>query len=331
MSQQDPITSASRPSGEMLAAVLDRFGGVDELSVRRVPIPTVGDNDVLIRVEFAGVGSWDAEEREGLYDGIFGMESTFPYILGWDGAGIVAATGSNVESFSVGDQVYAAAMPLPRGGLYAQYAVVQAEHVAHKPQAFPGNQAGALAWDALTALSGLDTLALKPGESLMIFGASGGIGHMAVQFAKRMGVRVFAVASGDDGVALARDLGAEHAIDGRRDDVVAAAHDFAPQGLDAALVTVGGEATNRALNAMAENGRVAYPQGVQPIPKVAGNTQLLSYDGDRSRSSTDRLNALIESGQFKVHIAQTFALNDIKQAHQMLKTHYLGKVALQLP
>src|SRR5437762_11178196 len=100
--------------------------------------------------------------------------------------------------------------------------------------------------DALTALRGLDEiLGLKRGESLMVFGAGGGIGHLAVQLAKRIGAGEFAVASGDDGVALAKRLGADAVTHGRKDDFEAAAHGFAPNGVDAALLTAGGVTTDR--------------------------------------------------------------------------------------
>ncbi|HYI05226.1 MAG TPA: alcohol dehydrogenase catalytic domain-containing protein, partial [Reyranella sp.] len=115
---------------QMNAVVLDRFGGVDELSSRRIPLPEVGEDDVLIRVEFAGVASWDAFERDGGYDGAFGVASTFPYVLGWDAAGTVAAVGRNVTRFDVGERVYASTMPVKRGGFYAEYGVVEAEFVA---------------------------------------------------------------------------------------------------------------------------------------------------------------------------------------------------------
>src|SRR5258706_3387029 len=105
--------------------------------------------------------------------------------------------------------------------------------------------------DALTALSGLDEiLGLKRGESLMVFGAGGGIGHLAVQLGKRMGARVLAVASGDDGVALAKRLGADDTANGRKEDCEAAARAFAPPGLDGALITARGEATDRGLRAI---------------------------------------------------------------------------------
>lgn len=315
---------------EMKAVVLDRFGGVDELSSRRIPLPQVGDDDVLIRVEFAGVGSWDAGERAGNYDGVFGVASTFPYVLGWDAAGTVAAVGRNVTRFDVGDRVYAATMPVPRGGFYAEYGVVEAEFVARVPDRVPTEQAGPMAWDALTALSGLDLLGLRPGETLMVFGASGGIGHMAVQLARHNGIRVLAVASGDDGVALARRLGADDAIDGRRDNVLAAAFEFAPGGLDAALVTVGGEIAERSLRAIKKSGRIAWPNGVLPTPVRSPDLTVSYYDGDRSRTATDRLNAIIEASSFEVHVARTFPLERAADAHRALGDHYVGKLALKV-
>lgn len=311
----------------MDAAVIDRFGGIDEIYMRQMPVPQVGDDDVLIQVQAAAAGSWDAVERKGEYDGLFGF-ATFPYILGWDGAGKVAEIGKNVSRFQLGDRVYAATMPLPRGGFYSQYTVVAAEHVAHIPERLTTEQAGVMGWDALTALSGIDALALRPGETFMIFGASGGVGHMAVQLARHMGIRVLAVASGDDGVALARRLGAEAVVNGRKDDVEAAAREFSPSGLDAAIVLVGGEASDRALRVLKGDGRVACPYGVLPEPTVPDGVQLFMYNGDRSQTATDRLNAIIESSSFKVHIDRTFPLSEVVEAHRMLDTHFVGKLAL---
>ncbi|GIG93079.1 quinone oxidoreductase family protein [Plantactinospora endophytica] len=315
---------------QMNAVVLDRFGGVDELSSRRVPLPEVGDDDVLIRVEFAGVASWDAFEREGGYDGVFGVASTFPYVLGWDAAGTVAAVGRDVTRFDVGDRVYASTMPVKRGGFYAEYGVVEAEFVAHVPDRLPTEQAGVMPWDALTALSGLDLLGLRPDETLMVFGASGGVGHMAVQLARYSGLRVLAVASGDDGVALARRLGADDVVNGRKEDVLAAALEFAPGGLDAALVTAGGETAERSLRAVKKSGRIAWPNGVMPVPVTPPGAQVSYYDGDVSRAGTDRLNAIIEASSFEVHVARTFPFERVKEAHRTLSDHYVGKLALEV-
>ncbi len=235
----------------MQAVVIDRFGGPETIRFDSVPVPKVGPDEVLIHIESAGVGVWDPFEREGGFARMFGREPEFPYVLGTEGAGTVAAVGRRVRRFKPGDRVYAAFLSNPKGGFYAEYTAMPADNVSPIPQKLTTEQAGVMLVDAITALRGLDdAIDLKPGESVMIFGASGGIGHLAIQLAKRMGARVLAVASGEDGVALAQRLGADAIVDGHKDDVAAAVRQFAPGGLDAALVTAGGEAADKALTAM---------------------------------------------------------------------------------
>jgi NADPH:quinone reductase len=315
----------------MRAAAIDRFGGIETITVQMLPVPEVGTDEVLIRVEAAGVAVWDVDEREGRYAGLWG-EPTFPYVLGWDGAGTIAAVGEQVSRFKEGDQVYAISLPSHKGGgFYSQYAKVKADNVAPLPEQLTFEQAGVMGWDVLTALTGLDdVLNLKPGEALMIFGASGGIGHMAVQLAKRMGNRVFAVASGDDGVTLARRLGADATVNGRKDDVVTAAREFAPDGLDAILLTTGGEIAERAIEAVRDGGRVAYPNGVKPKPKARPGVLLSNYDAIwRGQLATAKLQHLIDSGPFEIHVARTFPLEQVAEAHRALGEHFLGKLALR--
>ncbi|HYG83896.1 MAG TPA: NADP-dependent oxidoreductase [Verrucomicrobiae bacterium] len=314
----------------MQAAVINEFGGPDVIHLQTLPVPQIAADEVLIKVKAAGVAAWDALEREGKYDEAFGMPTVFPYALGWDGAGEIAAVGANVQGFKEGDKVYSASMPLPRGGFYAEYKAVAAEHVAHIPQKITMEQAAAMPWCALTALSGLDRLSLKQGETLMILGASGGIGHIAVQLAKRMGVKVFAVASGADGVALATQLGADMAIDGLNDDIVAAAQQFTPGGVDAALALFGGKTTNVALEAVRSGGRVARPDAEWPDPYVKQGVELLKYNGDTTRRATDRLNTLIESGPFTVHIDKAFPFEQVVAAHEALDAHFIGKIVLTI-
>jgi NADPH:quinone reductase len=314
----------------MHAAALNRFGGIETIKMHTLHVPDVGPDEVLIRVESAGVAEWDPFEREGGFAKMSGTTPTFPYVLGSDGAGTVAAVGKQVKSFKEGDRVYAAALANPKGGFYAEYASVKVEYVSRIPGKLSTEQAGVMLSDAITGLRGLDDiLGLKRGESVMIFGASGGIGHMAVQLAKRMGARVFAVASGNDGVALAKRLGADAVVDGHKDDVAAAARKFAPDGLDAALLTAGGEAAERALAAVRDGGRVAHPNGVEPEPKTRPGVKLNAYDGEPDRKAIDKLNRLIEAGPFEVHVARTFPLERAAEAHRALDEHFLGKLALR--
>jgi NADPH:quinone reductase len=315
----------------MRVIALDRFGGVETLVMRTLPVPTIGQDEVLIRVEVAGVGEWDPFEREGGYAEMLGIEPRFPYVLGSEGAGTIVAVGEQVSRFSEGDRVYALGFLNPKGGFYAEYAAVAADHVSFLPGTLTVDQAGVMGGVGITALRGLDdTLKLKPGESAMIFGAGGGIGHVAVQLAKRMGARVFAVASGADGVALAERLGADAVVDGRKEDVLAAARTFAPEGLDAALLTAGGETAEKVLLAVGDGGRVAYPNGVQPAPQARASVRLSSYNGDPDAEIIDRLNRLIEAGPFEVEIARTFPLAQAAEAHLALEEHYLGKLALRV-
>src|SRR5258705_1820130 len=149
----------------MRAAALDRFGGVEPIQMKSLPVPEPGPDEVLLRVESAGVGVWDPYEREGEFAKIFGTTPRFPYVLGSDGAGTVAAVGEQVRGLKEGDRAYALALVNPKGGFYAEYAVVKADNVSPIPKKLTVDQAGAMPCEALTALRGLDEiLGLKRGE-----------------------------------------------------------------------------------------------------------------------------------------------------------------------
>lgn len=327
MSQSIPDT--------MQAVAIDRFGGPEVLTWQTLPIPDIGSDEVLIQLMAIGVGVWDPWEREGAFRELFceryGAEPTFPYVIGFEGAGMVAAVGSHVTRFQVGDRVYADHHINPKGGFYAEYVAVDVDHVVPVPDGLSVEEAGVMPVDAITALLGLDNvLGLSPGETVLIFGAGGGLGHLAVQLAKRMGARVLAVASGEDGVALARRLGADAVVDGRKDDVATAARAFAPHGIDAALLTAGGEVAERALATLRDGGRVAYPRGVQPQPEARSGLDIQQYVGDDAGlEDFMKLNRLIASGPFEVHIARSFPLKRAADAHRALGEHYLGKLVLK--
>ena len=315
----------------MRAVAIDEFGGIEKMKARELPVPEVAPDEILVQVDTAGVGVWDPFEREGGFAKEFGMQANFPHVLGSDGAGTVEEVGDEVRSLKRGDRVYGINLMNPKGGFYAEYTAIKANNAAMIPRALSTRDAGVLAVDGVTALDGLDkTLRLKAGESILILGASGGIGHLAVQLAKRMKARVLAVASGQDGVAFVKRLGADTVIDGHRDDILKAAHEFAPKGLDAALLTAGGKPAEQVIAALREGGRAAYPNGVEGVPKAREGVKVMSYNGEPDPKTFAKLNELIEGGPFEVHIARTFKLEDAAKAQQALNDHYLGKLALAL-
>src|SRR6266702_5505558 len=198
----------------MKAAAIDRFGGPDELTLHTLSIPDIAADEVLVSVDTAGVGVWDPWVREGEFAQMSGEKPRFPYVLGADGSGVLAKVGKGVRRFREGDRVYGYNALSAKNGFYAEYTVLKADDVAPLPPGLTLEAGGAMPADAVTALCGLETLSPRPGDNIVIFGASGGIGHLAVQLAKRMEARVRAVASGADGEALVRTLGADAAVDG---------------------------------------------------------------------------------------------------------------------
>jgi NADPH2:quinone reductase len=313
----------------MRAAAIDRFGGPRVLGIRRVPVPSVGPREVLIALDAAGVGSWDAAMRKGWSpDG----RTRFPLILGSDGAGKVLALGSKVRRFGLGDRVYSYSFNNPKGGFYAEYVAVRSERVARVPRPLDLERAGAIATTGLTALQGVDdALRLKSGESVLIHGAGGGVGTLAVQFAKLRGARVLAAATGKDGLALVRRLGADAAVDGRREDIGAAARRFAPEGLDAVLAFAGGKPLTRSLDALRPGGRVAWPNGIEPAPRKRKGIRMKPYDAAVGVRELERLNRAVEPAGLKVPIAAAYRLADAAKAHRRLeKGHVLGKIVLRI-
>lgn len=310
---------------EMKAAAVDRFGPPDVLHTATLPVPKPGKDEVLLRVDSAGIGVWDPWVREGGFDD---GTTKFPYVMGNDGAGEVVAVGDNVKRFKVGDHAYGFQM---EGGFYAEYVTVPENRAAPIPKGLDANEAGALGADGITALRGLDDhLRLREGQSIMIVGASGGLGHIAVQLAKRIGARVLAVASGPDGVKLVERLGADEVIDGRSQDIEAAARAFAPNGLDCALVLAGGDAINNALRAVKQHGRIAHPNGVEPEPHAPKLVERHPYDGVPSAEAFDRLNKLIGDAPFHVELGKVYQLDDAAKAHREIEKHHVGKYAFRM-
>lgn len=315
--------------GTMKAATIDRFGPPEVLTLHTLSIPQPGPGEVLIALHGAGVGVWDAEQRAGKY--VTGKER-FPLVLGTDGAGIVAARGTRVRRFDIDDRVWAYEYANPKGGFYAEFVAVKADHVAPAPQSLSLLEAGASAVTGLTALQGIDDhLEVREGETILIFGATGAVGTLAVQFAKLRGARVIGTATGRDAVHVVTDLGADGTIDGHSPEAVEQLRVLAPKGLDAVLALAGGKTLEQCLDLVRIGGRVAYPNGVEPEPRRRQKIRIAAYDAVAGPREFAKLERAVEESELHVVIAGVYPLNRAAEAHERTERgHVIGRLAIRI-
>jgi NADPH:quinone reductase-like Zn-dependent oxidoreductase len=307
----------------MKAAVVDRAGPPNTIHIAEVPVPPLARNHVIIELQYAGVGIWDAEQRAGS-DGTVKPGT----ILGVDGSGTIAAIDSNIERFRVGDRVYSYSYGNPAGGFYADYVSVPSDRVGHVPSHLDMVVAGAMPCVALTALSGLEILNVKSGQTVLVFGASGGVGSLAVWLASVRGATVVGTAR-PDAQEYVRSLGAAHAIDPNSSELKGILKRVAPEGFDTALVAANSDTLPAFLSYLKEQAPFAYPNGVEPEPRFTGHPHL-AFNGEMSREAFDRLNAAIGSRTIPLR-TQVFPLNDVVAAHRRIEQgHVIGKIVLRI-
>jgi NADPH2:quinone reductase len=313
----------------MRAAAIDRFGPPSVLKIHTLPIPQPGPHEVLIALHSAGVGSWDASVRDGSWKP--NGRPKFPLILGIDGAGIVAALGERVRNFRAGDRVYSYAMPNPKGGFYAEYVAVDAKKVARIPKVLDFLQAGAGITTGMTALQGVDdSLHVRRGETVLIFGASGSVGTLAVQLAKWRGARVIATASTRKGVTVLRRLGADVVIDARKKAALEKIRTIAPNGIDAVLALAGGDDLERSLDLVRKGGRVAHPNGVEPAPRARRQFKVKHYDAKTGPQELARFGRAVDGSRLRVPLEAIFPLAKAANAHRRLNQHVVGRIVLRI-
>lgn len=325
-----PWLAAAAPlPATMQAMAMDHPGGAEVVTLHTLPVPTPAADEVLIALHTAGVASWDVGSRQDPSDL---KHYKVPFVLGTDGAGVIVAVGAKVKGLRVGDPVYSYSWDNPQGGFYAQYVAVPAERVGHVPQGLTLTQAGAIGTTALTAIQGIDdALHVGKGTTLIIHGAAGGVGTLAVQFAKWRGARVLATVSGEDEIAAVKALGADVVVDGKHGDLPAAARAFAPNGVDAVLILAPGAAQEQCMAAVRSGGLAAYPTGVHPQPRAREGVRLIRYDAIPGPQEFARLNAAIEAVHLVVPIAAEFPLAEAAQAQQRLEAgHVQGKIVLTM-
>lgn len=312
----------------MKAAAMERFGGPEVLKLHKLPVPEPGPEEVLIEVHAAGVGYWDLKARDGSWAP---TDTEFPFVMGCDGAGFVAARGGRVRGLREGDRVWASQYMNPKGGFYAEYVAVKAAYAAPVPGGLEMVQAGASCVTGLTALQGVDdALRVKPGETVLVFGASGAVGSLALQFAKRLDARVLGTASGREGVLFVSKLGADAALDRLGKDFIGRLREHSPDGIDAVLALAGGELLEQCLDLMNEGGRVAYPNGIEPPPRKRRGITIKPYDGLAGPREFEKLARAVAEAGLRVPVAAVFPLAQAARAHARLeKGHVHGRIVLK--
>ncbi|CUW41019.1 NADPH:quinone reductase; Zinc-containing alcohol dehydrogenase superfamily [Magnetospirillum sp. XM-1] len=237
----------------MKAILCDRFGGSEVMRLGEIETPSPGPGEVLIRIHAAGVNPVDWKIREGGLARLFPCK--FPLIPGWDAAGTIAALGDGVTGLSVGERVWSfCRKPDIQWGTYAEYVVMSADSVAPMPANYTFAQASTVPLAALTAWQSLLEVAqLRSGQSVLIHAGAGGVGGFAVPIAKWVGATVIATAQAANHDYV-RSLGADHVIDYATEDFVAATSVLAPEGVDMAFGTVGGEVLTRSYETVKPGG-----------------------------------------------------------------------------
>jgi NADPH2:quinone reductase len=325
MPAQSRRSSEQKKSESMKAAAIDRFGPPSALKIHTLPAPKPGRRQILIAVHAAGVGIWDESVRDGSWKPA--GRTKFPLVLGTDGAGVVAAKGSGARRFRVGDRVWSYE---PAAGFYAQYVAVAERKAGRVPRRLDLLRAGTAAVTGLTALQGIDdALRVRKGETVLIFGATGAVGTLAVQFAKRRGARVVATASGRAAQNLVRRLGADEVIDARRSRDIDRLGELAPDGLDAALALAGGRSLERCLKFVRNGGRIAYPNGIEPEPKKRSGVRVRTYDAEAGPSEFAALGRAVDAARLRVPIAAQYPLGRAADAHRRLDGHVVGRIVLR--
>jgi NADPH:quinone reductase-like Zn-dependent oxidoreductase len=297
------------------AVVIRATGDADALRIEDVQRPEPGEGEVVIRVQAASINPVDWKYRRGL------VERQLPAVLGEDVSGTVEV--SRADGFVPGDDV----LGITTSGGYAEYATASATAIALKPEGLSHAQAAALPVSGMTAWQALfDRGRLEPGQTALIAGAAGGVGHLAMQFAKRAGARVIGTGSSRNREFVLR-LGADEFIDYTRGDVADAVG-----GVDLALDTVGGATTLSLLPTLREGGTlvtIAYPPEKPPQDCRCWVKPLIMRP---SPEQLARIANLVASGAVRVEIAEELELADVRRAHALSESgHARGKIVLTVP
>ena len=325
---------------QMTAVAISKPGGPEVLIPEKRPVPQPGADEILIKVQAAGVNRPDVAQRSGSHPPPPGASD----LPGLEVAGVVAAVGSNAKRHKVGDKV----MSLVAGGGYAQYCIAQDAQAMAVPPALTMQEAGALPETLMTVWHNVfERGALKPGETLLVHGGSSGIGTMAIMLAKALGSKVIVTVGSKDKADACLKLGADHAINYKAEDFIEAVKKFTVgNGANVILDMVGGDYIDRNYEAAAIDGRIVQIAFLSNAPKATANfiklmVKRLIHTGStlRPRSNADKaamvaaieakVMPLLREGRVKPLMDSTFPLEKAADAHRRMESsEHIGKIVL---
>lgn len=308
----------------MKAMRLHAYGGPEVLAFEDAPRPQAGAGEVVVRVHAAGVNPLDWKVRAGHVKAW--LQHKLPLIPGWDVSGVVEAVAPGETAVKVGDAVYGM-LDFERDGAYAEYVAARALILALKPNSIDFTQGAAVPLASLTAWQSLFEVArLQSGQSVLVHGGAGGVGHFAVQFAKWKGARVIATASAANESFL-RELGADEVIDYR-----STKFEKAVQDVDVVLDTIGGDTQLRSWQVLRRGGILVATLGISSLEAardrgVRGEGVLVHPDA----TQLSQIAVLIDEGMVKPAVAKVLPLAEASRAHELSQTgHVRGKIVLQV-
>jgi NADPH:quinone reductase-like Zn-dependent oxidoreductase len=308
----------------MKAVRIHEYGATDVLRYEDAPRPSPGEGEVLMRVYATTVNPFDCAVRAGYLSDYF--DYTLPLILGTDVSGLIEEVGAGVTNFAHGDEVYARA-GVTRDGANAEYVVVPASDVAAKPQSLDHLHAAALPHVILTAWQALIEAAhLAPGQTVLIHGAAGGVGHVAVQLAHLHGAKVIGTASIN--LDLLRELDVDETINYAKTPFETVVRD-----VDVVLDTVGNDTQQRSWSLLKPGG-ILLSTVQAPSEEIAANhgvRQQMIASWPPIGPTLTQVARLVDEGQIKPVVSLVLPLEDIRRAHTLIEgRHARGKIALQV-
>ncbi|RKN70093.1 NADP-dependent oxidoreductase [Paenibacillus ginsengarvi] len=303
----------------MKAAAFRLVGGPEVMEVMSFPDPQTGPGQVRIRVKTAGVQHYDCSVRSGWTPQ--GVDIQLPQIPGNEFAGIVDQVGEGVTGLHIGSEVLGFALL----NCYAEYVVVGADQIVSKPGSMSWEEAGGLTGNGQGAYIAMKAIGVGPGDTVLIHGAAGSLGAFAVQLAKEWGAKTIIGTASESNHDYVRSLGAIPITYG--EGLVERVRALAPNGVDAAFDTAGAEAVRASVELVQDRNRICTFVAYDLIEELG----LRVIRGERSATRLAELVDLHSKGKLRIHIRQTFPLEQVADAHQLIETrHGRGKIVLTI-